>query len=209
MSVIGIEIINFLHQLRFDRVILTELFFIIFYFLVYGSRINFHVDFFLHHSCKIRVADELHYHFSYGIIQKFLPYLLFVITFMPSLHTTVFAPIIEEILVFRAVFFVFYTLVPIHPCTAYRTFHNPRKQMCPFIFPFIDMFILSCLCNQFYLCSIPDILWNNSLMQSIYQKEIILFHKMVFIPCPVDFFCFPASISNFTAVDGIFQYQAD
>ncbi len=46
-------------------------------------------------------------------------------------------------------------------------------------------------------------------MQPVHQKKIILLYKMVFVPCTVDFFCFPASISNFTAIDGIFQYQAD
>ena len=121
--------------------ILTELFFIIGYFLVYGSYINFHVDFFLHHCRKIGIADQLNYHFGYGIIQKLFPYLLFVITLMPSLHTSVFTAIIEEILIFRAVLFVFNALIPIHLCTAYRTLHNSRKQVRPFIFSFINVFI--------------------------------------------------------------------
>ncbi|GFI11689.1 hypothetical protein IMSAGC007_04166 [Lachnospiraceae bacterium] len=209
MSVIGIEVINFLNQLRFNGVILTELFFIICYFLVYGGRINFHVDFFLHHCRKMGIADQFYYHFGYGIVQKFFPYLLSIIAFMPPLHTTVFTPIIKEIFVFCTVFFIFDAFIPIHPCTAYGTFYNPRKQMRPFIFPFINVFIFLRLCNQFCLCRIPDILWNNSLMQSVYQKKIFLLHKMVFISCSVNFFCFPASISNFTAIDWIFQYQTD
>ncbi len=156
MSVVWVKVINFLHQLRFDGVVLTELFLIICYFLVYGSRINLHVDFLLHHCCKVRVADQFHYHFGNSIVQKFFPYLLSVIAFMPPLHITVFASIIEKVFVFAAVLLVFDALIPIHPCTVYRTLHNPRKQMRPFIFPFIDVFILFRLCNQLCLCSVSD-----------------------------------------------------
>ena len=113
MPVIGIEIINLLHQLGFNGVILTELFFIICYFLVYGSRINFHIDFFLHHCCKLRIADQFHYYLGYSIVQKFFPYLLFIITFVSPLHTTVFTSIIEKVLILCAVLFVFNALIPI------------------------------------------------------------------------------------------------
>ena len=53
-------------------------------------RDSFHVDFFLHHCRKMGIADQLYYHFGYGIVEKFFPYLLTVIAFIPALHTAAF-----------------------------------------------------------------------------------------------------------------------
>ena len=72
-------------------------------FLFDSSSIHFHIDLFLHHSCEFWIADQLSNYFCNRTIQQFFIDLLFIITFMSTSHSTMFAAIVKEILVLCAI----------------------------------------------------------------------------------------------------------
>ena len=61
-----------------------------------GGGVYFAVDFLLHHSGKLGVADQFDDNFHHGVIQNFLLNLLVEIAFLPTLHLAVLAAVIRE-----------------------------------------------------------------------------------------------------------------
>ena len=109
--------------------------------------IHFPIDFFLHHSGKLWIADQLYNDFRHSIVQQFFVDLLFIITLMTSCHGAVFTAIVEEILVLCTVSFMLDAFIAVHPGSANRAFHNTGQQMDLTIFAMIDFFIFFRLCQ--------------------------------------------------------------
>ena len=134
----------------------TKLLFVVCNLLVNGGSIHLHVNLFLHHSSKLRIAHQLYNDLRHGIVQQFFPNLLFVIAFMPAYHGTMLASVIIKILVLGAVRFVLDAFVPIHSGPANWALYNTGKKMYVLVFPAVDVFILFCLCQQLHLRRLPD-----------------------------------------------------
>ena len=81
--------------------------------------------------------------------------------------------------------------------------------MCPLILAPVRTLILPGLGQQLHLSRLPDIFGHQPLMQAVYQQVVVLLHKAVVVPCPVDLLSPPPSIGDFAAVDRIFQNHAD
>ena len=124
--IVRVKGIYFFHKPCFDGIALPKLFFVIRNLLLNSSRIHLHVDFFLHHSGKFRIADQLHNDLSNCIVQQFFIDLLFIVALVSMGHCTVFATVIKEVLVFRTIRFMLDALVSVHSSAADRTFYNPR-----------------------------------------------------------------------------------
>ena len=209
VPVVRVERINLLRQLRLDGIMLAQLLLVIGNLLVNGGSIHFHIDFFLHHGSKLRIAHQLYNDFCHGIVQQFFPNLLFVIALMPTNHRAVLATVVVKILVLGAVRFVLDAFVPVHSGSADRTLYNAGEQMYVFILPTVDVFVFLGLCQQLHLRRLPDFFRNNRLMQSFCQQVVVLLNQLILVPCAAHFFRFAASIGNLAAVHRIFQNQAN
>ena len=120
--IIWVKGINLINQTGLRSIALTKLFFIIGNLLFNGGCIYLHIDFLLHHRRKLRIADQFDNNLCNSTVQQFLIDLLLVFTLMTTGHSAVFAAIIEEILIFRAVRLVLDAFVAVHSGSANRTF---------------------------------------------------------------------------------------
>ena len=209
VPVVRVERIDLLRQLRLDGIMLAQLLLAIGNLLVNGGGIHFHVDFFLHHSRKLRIAHQPYNDFRHGIVQQFFPNLLFVIALMPTYHGAVLATVVVKILVLGAVRFVLDAFISIHSGSADRTFYNTGEQMYVFIFPSVDVFVFLGLRQQLHLRRLPNLFRNNWFVQTICQQVVVLLHQLVLISGAAHFFHLAAAIGNFSAVHRIFQNQPD
>ena len=133
MSVIGIEVINFLNQLRFDGIILTELFFIIGYLWSMAVVSTFMLIF----SCIIAAKWGLLTSFtitSATASSRVLPLSAFCNRiYAPAAYHGVYTHNRRNPLYFVPSFLYLMLLFPYILRSAYRTLHNPRKQMRPLV----------------------------------------------------------------------------
>lgn len=73
----------------------------------------------------------------------------------------------------------------------------------------IDLFVFLRLGKHLHLCFLPNFFRDNRLMQTINQKVIVLFHKVILVARSTDFFCLSASIGDFATIDWILQDHSD
>lgn len=116
--------------------ILTELFFIIGYFLVYGSYINFHVDFSCIIAAKLGLLTSLTITSAMASSRSSSRICFCNHTYALAAYLGVYSHNRKSPYI-SCCPFVFNALIPIHLCIAYRTLHNSRKQVRPFIFPLL------------------------------------------------------------------------
>ena len=209
MFIIGVKCINFLYQSGLDGIALAKLFFVVCNLLFDSGSIHFHADFLLHQSGKLRIADQLGNHLCDSGFQEFFVDLLLIVALVTTGHGAVFAAVVVEILVLRAVCLVLDTLIAVHTGSADRAFEQACQQMHLVILTMVDLLVFLCLGNQFHLCIMPEFFGNKCFVQTIDQQIVVLFNKTVIVSCAMHLFRPASAIGDLAAVNRIFQYPAD
>ena len=209
VAVVRVELVDLLHQLVLDGVLLPELLFQMRDLLLQGGGVDLGVDLLRHQSGEVGTADEGDDHLGHSLIHEREGNLRLEGTLVAPVQTAVLAAVVVELLVVGAVLALLDALADVHARAAFRAFDQPGEQVGVLAVAAVIALVPLSLRAEPDLCVLPILNGDERLMDAVAQQIVVVPDDAVVIARAMNLLRLSAPIGDLAAVGGVLDDLAN